>query len=303
MAATKTPTPRSKPVLYWFLGLAALTLAFGVVVMFQEARANRKKPAPLLMYVAASLKAPLEQIAAEYLQATGQRVELSSGGSHTLLANIAITKRGDLYLPADDSYLALAREKNLIGETFPVTEQSVVLAVPKGNPKRLRTLGDLGAPSIRLSQANPETAAIGKLLRSAMETDGFWLTLSNRIVIFRPTVVDAANDVKLGAVDAAFVWDSMERQYPELEFIRMSALSAVRAKVAVAVLTDSEQPEAALQLARFIASDRGREHFSNSGFVVTPSQHVTHHVAEAQKLTDKLLMPRDGRGEHSVLYE
>ena len=44
--------------------------------------------------------------------------------------------------------------------------------------------------------------------------------LSNQTVVFKPTVVDAANDVKLGAVDAAIVWDSMAKQYPDLEFVR-----------------------------------------------------------------------------------
>jgi len=272
MAATKTPTPRSKPVLYLFLGIVAFTLTFGVVAIIRGPRSSQRGPSPLLVYVAASLKTPLEQIAADYLHETSTRVELSFGGSQTLLANIEITQRGDLYLPADDSYLALAKEKKLLRETFPLAEQSAVLAVPKGNPKRIRTLDQLSGSSIRLSQANPDTAAIGKLLRAATEASGLWQTLSNRTIVFKPTVVDAANDVKLGAVDGAFVWDSMERQYPDLEFIRMNELTNVRAKVAVAVLAASKQPEAALRLARFIASDKGLKHFAQTGFVVAPSQ-------------------------------
>ena len=44
----------------------------------------------------------MEKIAADYSRETGVAVVLSLGGSQTLLANIAITQRGDLYLPADD---------------------------------------------------------------------------------------------------------------------------------------------------------------------------------------------------------
>ena len=188
-----------------------------------------------------------------------------------MLANIEITKRGDLYLPADDSYLALAREKKLIRETFPLAEQVAVLAVPKGNPKRIHTLAGFRDSSLRLSQANPDTAAVGKLLRAATEASGLWQVLSNRTVVFKPTVVDAANDVKLGAVDAAIVWDSMEKQYPDLEFIRLRELKNVRAKVAVSVLECSVQPEAALKFARFIAApDQGLKRFTQNGFALPP---------------------------------
>jgi molybdate transport system substrate-binding protein len=174
-----------------------------------------------------------------------------------------------LYLPADDTYLAMAREKDLIGETLPIAEQAAVIAVSKGNPKRLRSLATFQDSSLTLSQASPETAAIGKLLRATIDP-GLWQTLSNRTVVFKPNVNDAANDVKLGAVDAAIVWDSMQNQYPELDFIRTIELEGVRAKVAVSVLQCSQQPEAALKLARYIASPaQGLKHFERSGFSTT----------------------------------
>lgn len=273
MPVTDTPAPRSKPVLFLFLGIVVLTLTFGVVALLRGPGTGSKELRPLLVYGAASLKAPLEQIAADYLDATGVRAELSFGGSQTLLANIEITKRGDVYLPADDSYLALAREKKLIGQTFSLAEQTAVLAVPKGNPKRIRSLNQLRDSTIRLSQANPDTAAIGKLLRTATEASGLWPMLSNRTVVFKPNVVDAANDVKLGAVDAAIVWDSMEQLYPDLEFIRLRELESVRAKVAVGVLQCSDQPEAALKFARFLAApQKGLRRFKENGFAVGTSQ-------------------------------
>ena len=90
--------------------------------------------------------------------------------------------------------------------------------------------------------------------------------------VFKPTVVDAANDVQLGAVDAAFVWNSMRQQYPELDFIALPELERVRAKIAVGVLQCSQQPDAALKLARYIAAqDKGLKHFQQSGFFITPA--------------------------------
>ena len=260
-------------MLFLFLGIAVVTLMFVVLAMLRGPGTDKMNSQPLLVYVAASLKIPLEQIAADYQRETGVRVDLTFGGSQTLLANIEITKRGDLFLPADDSYLVIAKEKKLVREIFPLAEQTAVLAVPKGNPKNVRTLSDLQNSSLRLSQANPDTAAVGKLLRAATEPSGLWQVLSNHTVVFKPTVVDAANDVKLGAVDAAVVWDSMEKQYPDLEFIRLKELESVRAKVAASVLDCSAQSAAALKFARFIcAPDKGLKRFEQNGFVVAQSR-------------------------------
>lgn len=257
---------KSKPSLLLVLGIFTLLVALGFMARTRMLSAKKKAPPSLLVYCAASLKAPMEKIAADYFRETGVTVELSFGGSQTLLANIALTKRGDLYLPADDSYIALAREKNLVGETLPLAEQAAVIAVPKGNPKAIRSLASFQNSALTLSQANPETAAVGKLLRAALDPT-LWQALSNRTVVFKPNVNDAANDVKLGAVDAAIVWDSMQGQYPDLEFIRVPELEGVRAKVSVSLLQCSEQPDVALKFARHIAApEHGLKHFESSGF-------------------------------------
>lgn len=266
MPASPAQPPRSKPVLLFFFAIVVFTLTFGIFALLRNP-AKRSGTDPLFVYCAASLKAPMEQITADYARDKGVTVELTFGGSQTLLANISVSKRGDLYLPADDSYLATARDKGLIGEALPIAGQTAVLAVPKGNPKQIRTLAELGNSKLTLSQANPDTAAIGKLVRA--QPGNLWMTLSNRTIVFKPNVVDAANDVTLGAVDAAIVWDSMGQRYPDLDFIPLPELAVVKANVAVSVLKCSEHPEAATQLAHYIAArDKGLKRFAENGFAV-----------------------------------
>ena len=83
------------------------------------------------------------------------------------------SKRGDLYIPADDFYVHLAEQKNLIDEVIPLAEMTPVIAVPKGNPKQIRTLEQLLSGQYRVSQANPDAAAnrqgdARRLVRPAM---------------------------------------------------------------------------------------------------------------------------------------
>ena len=97
--------------------------------------------------------------------------------------------------PADDSYLQIARDKGLVRETLPLARMTPVLAVHKGNPKNLHSLDDLERDGVRVGQANPEAAAVGKLTADALKKAGRWAALEKHIVVTKPTVNDVANDV------------------------------------------------------------------------------------------------------------
>ena len=222
---------------------------------------------PLLVFCAAGIKAPIEAVAREFEQSEGVKVQLNYGGSQTLLANLAVSGRGDLYIAAEDAYVQMAREKNLVREIIPLAQMRVALAVARGNPKKITTLADLLKTDVRLAQANPDAAAVGKLTREALQKSGEWEPLRARTTVFKPTVNEVANDLKLGSVDAGFVWDATIRQYPELEAVPVAALTNLIAHVSAGVLTSSKQPTVALRFARFLAArDRGQKQFEKHGF-------------------------------------
>ncbi|HWG44577.1 MAG TPA: molybdate ABC transporter substrate-binding protein [Gemmataceae bacterium] len=222
---------------------------------------------PLMVYCAAGIKTPVEAIAQEYERQYSVPVQLQYGGSQTLLTKIELKGEGDLYLPGDDSYLHMARKKDLLAETLPLARMMPVLAVRKGNPKHLHTLQDILKGDTRLSQANPDAAAVGKLARDALQKRGQWEAWQKHVIVSKTTVNDVANDIALGAADAGIVWDSVVRQMPALEMVALPELSSATAHVAVGVLKGSPQPMAALRFARYLAAhDRGANHFRKAGF-------------------------------------
>jgi ABC-type molybdate transport system substrate-binding protein len=131
------------------------------------------------------------------------------------------------------------------------------LAVKQGNPLGIERLDDIGAKSARLAQANPEAAAISKLVKERLTETGQWEALAAQTTVFKTTVTEVANDVKVGAVDAGIVWDAMAQQYPDLAFVELPELKAVQSHVALAVLTTSRQPQLAHQVARYLSADDG----------------------------------------------
>jgi ABC-type molybdate transport system substrate-binding protein len=76
-----------------------------------------------------------------------------------------------------------------------------------------------------------------------------------------------ANDIKLGTVDAGFLWDATAAQYPELETVKLPELEAAVGHISVSVLSSTKQPTAALRFARYLgASDRGLKEFARQHF-------------------------------------
>lgn len=253
-----------------FLGSVAVMA--GLIALLAYTPGN--KPAagvkPLVVYCAAGIKPPVEQIARQYEQEFGVPIRLQYGGSNTLVANIEISRVGDLYLPADDSYIDMAREKGLLEEVIPVARMHVVLAVAKGNPKHVDGMEDLLRGDVVLAQANPDAAAVGKLTRDALTASGHWDEINRRTKVFKPTVPDVAADVKVGTVDASFVWDvTVKQMAPALEAVQLPELKDAVAEVGICVLKSSEQPTAALRFARYLAArDKGLATFQKHGFGV-----------------------------------
>lgn len=252
------------------------SLAAGVVLcglLFWLSRKPGAGPArqPLLVFCAAGMKAPVEAVAREYEQRYGVPVQVQFGGSGTLLSNLRVARRGDLFLAADQSYLDSARSNQLIAEVIPLARLTPVIAVRKGNPRNLRRLPDLLQDQVTVALANPDAAAVGRITQRLLEQAGQWAKLQPRVKVFKPTVNDLANDVKLGTVDAAVVWDSTVAQYPELEAVHVPEFDRAASEVSIAVLDFCEQPAAALRFARYLgARDRGLLEFARAGFEVVP---------------------------------
>ena len=231
-------------------------------------RASRDTQA-LMMYCAAGLKPPVEAICKQYETEYGISIEISYEGSGTLLSKIKIAQHGDLYLAADESYIALAQQDGLVNEEMPLARMQPVIAVYQGNPKNISGLDDLTEGELRFGLANPDAAAVGKITREILLKTGDWNTVYPKAKVLKPTVNDLANDIKLQTVDAAIIWDAVANQYPELEIIHVPAFENQARNVTVGVLNSSGQPTVALHFARYLsARDRGLQSFSLFGYEV-----------------------------------
>jgi molybdate transport system substrate-binding protein len=223
----------------------------------------------LIVHCAAGLSGPMQEIAADYERETGRRVEINFDGSAPILARIDISRIGDVFLPADESYIDLAKSKELVrdADVTPLARMKAVLIVPAHNPRKIQTWNDLMRDGVTFAIADPDRAAIGKLTRDQLQRTGRWDQLRNRTTVTNAVVTETANKVSIPAVDAGIVWDVVARPMSKLEMIDLPELAGIEAKVSAAILTCSKQPAEAQQFVRFIAaSDKGLLHFRDHGF-------------------------------------
>jgi molybdenum ABC transporter molybdate-binding protein len=240
-----------------------------IYLLSLEARHSINAPTDRLPRVccAAALTPVLQEIVAEYERETGRRLECEFGDSGQMLTSATIRPDSDLFLPADDSFIRLAEQRGLVAEVFPIGRMRAVILTRPGNPHGITKFDDLLKPNVKVGIANPDRAAIGKVVRDHLRRQANWDALANKLTTQHVTVTDSANAVQLGGTDAAIVWDAVAFNYPELVTLRVPELSGAIGRVELALLKRSPAPVAARQFALYLtASDRGLSVFRSRGF-------------------------------------
>lgn len=251
-------------------GWIVLSALAAIVAAYFLAVKSNGTSEPLLVYCGAGIKEPVEAAAKEFELESGRAVMLQFGASQTLLAQAEVSRQGSLYLPGDESFVELAREKGLVTRSLPLASLAPVLAVKKGNPKSIRTIEDLSRADVRLGQVNPDSAAAGKLVRAALQKSGHWAGVADRTTVFAGTVNEVAAALRLGSVDAGFIWDVLVLPFQDLEIVPIPELSGVKAHVTAGLLKSGEADEAAWRFAEYLASPAGDDFFKRSGFSGAP---------------------------------
>lgn len=245
--------------------LVGFAFAAAILAVLALRRGDDAGVPSLTVYCAAGLKKPVEAVAAAYRREYGAEVNLQYGGTGTLLGQIEIARRGDLFIAADEGAIADAARRRLVAESVPLVSQRPVVAVRAGNPRAVRALADLARADVRLGLAIPEAASISRVSQRLL--GDAWSGLVAKAVVMKPTVTELAADLQLDAIDAAIVWDGVARQFPGLETVALPQLAAHREPAAAAVLSVCRDPAAALRFARYLAApDKGGRIFADCGF-------------------------------------
>jgi molybdate transport system substrate-binding protein len=170
--------------------------------------AGRLTAQPPLVAAASDLRFALDEVVAAYERDTRRRVRVTYGSSGDIARQIEQGAPFDLFMSADESYVARLAAKGLTmdrGALYGVGR--LVAFVPSGSRVRLdERLSDFRRAVAdgrlrKLAIANPEHAPYGRAAREALESLGLWEAVGPLLVLGE-NVSQAAQFAASGSAEA-----------------------------------------------------------------------------------------------------
>lgn len=200
-------------------------------------------------------------------------IDVTFGGSGTLLNQMMLEEMGDLYMPGSDDYMDKAEAQ---GAIVPETRTIVAYLVPaicvqNGNPKNIQSLADMGRPGVTVGLAEPGAVCLGDISNEALRSAGVEEQVKANCITYARSCAQTQQLVQLGEVDAIIGWDAFKSWAPDDIDIIVLAPEHLRVRnIPIAVSIYSEHREAAQEFIDFIASQEGKDIFARHGYCVTP---------------------------------
>jgi len=254
---SKWPRGVASPAVYVVGSVVVLAFLIGLLV-WEPPRAKEKS---LVIHCAAAIEPVVTKLAKRYESEYGVYVEIRPGNTGSLLSTIKSTQEGDLFIPAEDTYLVDGLREGWIAEQVILAKMNLVVGVKPGNPKAIKLFADLDKVVVGVCNTK---AAAGRMTETVLQQQNLWSQLHPKVASM--TVTELALAVATEHLDAGFMWDATARQHG-LEPIALPELAKGQVNVAAGVLTYSKQPTAALRFARYLAApDRGKPEFTKQHF-------------------------------------
>ncbi|MFN4257749.1 MAG: substrate-binding domain-containing protein [Gemmataceae bacterium] len=272
----------------WLVAVLSLAVLAGLAVLLWSPwdRPAIASGQTLRLYCANGMRLPVAEIIRDYQDQYGVTVQPDYQGTGKLLSTMrTVHGAGDLFLAADRADMRKAQDLGYVAEVIPVARVTPVLVVHAQKQQALRQAGqpvtglqDLLRDDLKVALANPDETAIGTLVRDQLTSRNLWPHLQKRLndrtqaqVSTVGTVNDVARVIRTNPDHIGFVWDATAKQLPDLEIVPTPEFSQVHEIVQIGVLKKANNPTAALQFARYLASqNRGLELFRKYHFDTIP---------------------------------
>lgn len=247
----------------WRNRRAALALAaLGVVLAGCAGPASGPAPGQLggtlSVYAAASLSAAFDEIADAFVaEHPAVTVTPVYDGSSTLVTQINEGAPADVFASADEKNMQKAADAAPEPQLF--ATNTLVIAVPSGNPAGIASLADLSAATVVLCA--PEVPC-GAASATLLENAGITVTPASQ----EQNVTAVLTKVAAGEADAGLVYATDVIGDDAVEVIVPEGAAEVVNRYPIAALAEAANPEAARAFVAFVLSDGGRAILAEHGF-------------------------------------
>lgn len=215
---------------------------------------------PLHVFAAASLTEAFEGMERGFEEAhPGVDVQFTFAGSADLASQIDEGAPADVFASANGQQMDAVR--SAIRETAVFASNTLIIAVPKGNPDGIRGLDDLAADDVRLAICAPAVPC-GAAAQSLAEASGVRL----RPVSEESNVTDVLGKVASGEADAGIVYVTDIARAADVTGVAISGADEAINYYPIATVAGSAHPQLADAFVAWVLSESGQRELADHGF-------------------------------------
>ena len=230
---------------------------------------------PVTLFAAASLAKVMQ---AEITASSNRGITGDYEGTQDLLAKLqADPTIADVFISADKAHMDTAVSGGLVDAPHVMAYNSLVIAVPSGNPAHITGLADLARAGLRISLADtsvPAGAYADKAFAAAEASHdapaGFAKAVQANVVTRQTDVETVVAQVAAGAVDAGIVYATDAKANTHITAIAVAGREQPAIAYYVAVVARARDHAATQAFVSFLLSRAGQSVLSAAGFPLSP---------------------------------
>lgn len=218
----------------------------------------------MTVFAAASLASAFSEISERFEDANpGVDVRpLVTEGSTTLATQLIAGAPADVFASADVATMSAVQEAEVAGESTVFARNTLVVAVPTGNPGGVTRVQDLSDPALRVVLcAAPVPCGAASL--ALLEAQGVAATPSSA----EQSVTGVLTKVAAGEADAGLVYATDVRGRTDIEWFVPEGADDIVVEYPIATVTDAANPDVAAAFVSFVLGTAGQRILADEGFL------------------------------------
>jgi molybdenum ABC transporter molybdate-binding protein len=255
----------------WATSLASLLLVTFVMTAygFNSKPVNTTPQIEMFALVAANATDLFNDLIEEFEEEHPEvNIEATFAGTQIIRTQLEQGAKADLFLSADLEHIDAVKKQGLIDKFFPVSNNHVVIVVPKDDRVGIHSLEDLATKKTKLV-IGTDTVPIGKYTRQVFENakaaygDDFPERVMANVVSLETNVKQVLQKVSLGEAQAGLVYptDVTPDFLTKVNIIEIPKEYNVVATNYISVANEAPNKELAEEFMQLMLSDKGQETF------------------------------------------
>jgi molybdenum ABC transporter molybdate-binding protein len=217
------------------------------------------------MLSGAMLRPAVEETITAFEQREGVRVTRVYNGCGILVGQMRAGREPDVYFACDPRFMGEVAD--LFAKPDVVSNNQLVIAVPRGNPAGIKGLADLGKEGLRVGVGHEQQCALGAITRETFLQSGIYAAVRKNVKVESPTGDLLVNQIRTGALDAVVCYVSnVTPNADRLDAVPITGIPCAAPEQPVAIARGSANPELAARLIEYLQSAESRRRFEKLGF-------------------------------------